>query len=77
MDQRTVSSVIAGRPVADAPGGRMVSTNPARLDEVVADVALGDAALLVTAAQRRATRSGRGRTCPRRCEAGRSRTSAA
>src|SRR5246127_5760719 len=51
MDQRTVSSVIAGRPVADAPGGRMVSTNPARLDEVVADVALGDAALLVTAAQ--------------------------
>ena len=51
MDQRTVSSVIAGRPVADAPGGRIVSTNPARLDEVVADVALGDAALLVTAAQ--------------------------
>src|SRR5579863_8773809 len=51
MDQRTVSSVIAGRPVADAPGGRMVSTNPARLDEVVADVALGDADLLVTAAR--------------------------
>ena len=51
MDQRTVSSVIAGRPAADAPGGRMVSTNPARLDEVVAEVALGDAALLVTAAQ--------------------------
>src|SRR5438477_5219899 len=51
MDQRTVSSVIAGRPVAGAPGGRILSTNPARLDEVVADVALGDAALLVTAAQ--------------------------
>jgi acyl-CoA reductase-like NAD-dependent aldehyde dehydrogenase len=51
MDQRTVCSVIAGRPVADAPGGRIVSTNPARLDEVVADVALGDAALLVTAAR--------------------------
>src|SRR5690349_4652106 len=51
MDQRTVSSVIAGRPVADAPGGRIRSTNPARLDEVVADVALGDAALLVTAAR--------------------------
>src|SRR5579862_2767232 len=48
---RTVSSVIAGRPVADAPGGRIRSTNPARLDEVVADVALGDAALLVTAAR--------------------------
>src|SRR6478736_6366082 len=51
MDQRTISSVIAGRPVAGAPGGRIRSTNPARLDEVVADVALGDAALLVTAAQ--------------------------
>src|SRR5206468_2639077 len=51
MDQRTVSSVIAGRPVAGAPGGRIRSTNPARLDEVVADVALGDAALLVTAAR--------------------------
>src|SRR6516164_10011600 len=51
MDQRTVSSVIVGRPVADAPGGRIQSTNPARLDEVVADVALGDAALLVTAAR--------------------------
>ena len=49
MDQRTVSSVIAGRPVAGAPGGRIRSTNPARLDDVVADVALGDAALLVTA----------------------------
>src|ERR1700756_1843048 len=51
MDQRTVSSVIAGRPVADAPGGWIQSTNPARLDEVVADVALGDAALLMTAAR--------------------------
>src|SRR4249919_212526 len=51
MDKRTVSSVIAGRPVAGAPGGRIRSTNPARLDEVVADVALGDAALLVTAAR--------------------------
>ena len=51
MDQRTVSSVIAGRPVAGSPGGRILSTNPARLDEVVAEVALGDAALLVTAAR--------------------------
>src|SRR5690348_18005868 len=51
MDQRTVSSVIASRPVAGAPGGRIRSTNPARLDDVVADVALGDAALLVTAAR--------------------------
>src|SRR2546430_11033546 len=51
MDQRTVSSVIAGQPAPGAPGGRIRSTNPARLDEVVADVALGDAALLVTAAR--------------------------
>src|SRR5258708_6493319 len=48
---RAVSSVIAGRPVADAPGGRIRSTNPARLAEVVAEVALGDAPLLVTAAR--------------------------
>ena len=34
MDQRSVSSVIAGRPVTGAPGGRLRSTNPARLDEV-------------------------------------------
>ena len=51
MDQLTVSSVIDARPVAGALGGRIRSTNPARLDEVVADVALGDAALLVTAAR--------------------------
>ena len=77
MDQRTVSSVIAW-PVAGARGGRIPSTNPARRDEVVADVALGDAALLVTAARAaRAARSGRGRTCPRPPVRGRrSRTSA-
>src|SRR5260221_7512161 len=51
MDHRTVSSVIDGRPVADAPGGRIRSTNPARLDEAVAEVALGDAPLLVAAAR--------------------------
>src|SRR3984885_11421919 len=64
MDQRTVSSVIAGRPVADAPGGRILSTNPARLDEVVADVALGDAALLVTAAQAARAAQGEGADVP-------------
>jgi aldehyde dehydrogenase (NAD+) len=51
MDYRTVSSVIDGRPTDGAPGGRIRSTNPARLDDVVAEVALGDAALLVTAAR--------------------------
>jgi alpha-ketoglutaric semialdehyde dehydrogenase len=51
MDYRTVCSVISGRPADGAPGGRIRSTNPARLDEVVAEVALGDAELLVTAAR--------------------------
>jgi alpha-ketoglutaric semialdehyde dehydrogenase len=45
---RTVSSVIDGSPV---PGGRTVaSRNPARLDEVVGDVAFADAATFVRAA---------------------------
>src|SRR5580704_2498807 len=48
---RSVSSVIAGRPVSGEPAGRIRSANPARLDDVVADVALGDAGLLVTAAR--------------------------
>jgi acyl-CoA reductase-like NAD-dependent aldehyde dehydrogenase len=39
----TVASVIAGSPVEDAPGGRVASTNPAQLDEIVAEVLLGDA----------------------------------
>jgi alpha-ketoglutaric semialdehyde dehydrogenase len=45
----TVSSVIAGQPVRDAPGGNLTSTNPARTDEVVAEVALGDAGTYVDA----------------------------
>jgi alpha-ketoglutaric semialdehyde dehydrogenase len=48
---QTVSAVIGGSPVEGAPAGRFSSTNPAHLDEVVADVALGDAPLLVTAAR--------------------------
>jgi alpha-ketoglutaric semialdehyde dehydrogenase len=48
---RTVSSIIAGRPATDAPGGREASTNPARVDEVVADVLLGDAATFVAACE--------------------------
>ena len=48
---QTVSAVIGGSPVQGAPAGRFSSTNPAHLDEVVADVALGDAPLLVTAAR--------------------------
>ena len=48
---QTVSAVIDGRPAPGAPAGQFSSTNPAQLDDVVADVALGDAALLVTAAR--------------------------
>jgi aldehyde dehydrogenase (NAD+) len=48
---QNVSAVIGGSPVEGAPAGRFSSTNPAHLDEVVADVALGDAPLLVTAAR--------------------------
>ena len=51
MAYRTVSSVIAGRPAGGAPGGLIRSVNPARLDDVVAEVSLGDAAQLVTAAR--------------------------
>ena len=51
MPTRTVTSVIGGRPAADAPACRVRSTNPAHLDEVVAEVALGDAAQFVAAAR--------------------------
>ncbi|MEA2254553.1 MAG: alpha-ketoglutaric semialdehyde dehydrogenase, partial [Solirubrobacteraceae bacterium] len=48
---RTVASIIGGRAATDAPGGRDSSTNPARTDEVVADVRLGDASTFVAACQ--------------------------
>src|SRR4051794_29941314 len=44
-----IASVIAGEARTDAPGGRMRSTNPARTEEVVAEVALADAATFVDA----------------------------
>jgi alpha-ketoglutaric semialdehyde dehydrogenase len=40
---RTIASIVDGRQRDDAPGGRLTSSNPARTDEVVADVLLGDA----------------------------------
>jgi alpha-ketoglutaric semialdehyde dehydrogenase len=46
---RTVSSLVAGRNLKEAPGGRMTSVNPARTDETVAEVLLGDAATYVEA----------------------------
>src|ERR1700733_15063724 len=48
---RTVSSVIDGQPAASAGyAGPFLSTNPARLDDVVAEVALAEPAAPVTAA---------------------------
>lgn len=41
---RMVASILGGRALEDAPGGIARSTNPARTDEVVAEVLLGDAA---------------------------------
>jgi aldehyde dehydrogenase (NAD+) len=46
---RTLTSVIAGAPVAGPPGGRIASTNPARTSEIVAAVALGDPATFAAA----------------------------
>ncbi len=45
----TVSSLVGGTPVPGAPGGMVTVPNPARLDEVVAEAALGDAEILVHA----------------------------
>src|SRR5215213_8626521 len=45
----TVASIVDGRSATDAPGGRLQSRNPARLDEVVADVLLGDAGTFLAA----------------------------
>src|SRR4051794_34028000 len=44
-----IASIIGGEARTDAPGGRIRSTNPSRLDEVVAEVALADAATFVDA----------------------------
>ena len=38
----TVSSIIGGRPQTEAPGGRLIATNPAHTDQVVAEALLGD-----------------------------------
>src|ERR1700754_2566129 len=47
----TIGSIIGGDARRAAPGGRLTSTNPARTEEVVAEVALGDAATFVDAAR--------------------------
>jgi alpha-ketoglutaric semialdehyde dehydrogenase len=45
----SIASVIGGEARTDAPGGRLKSTNPARTEEVVAEVALADAATFADA----------------------------
>ena len=47
---RSLTSVIGGAAVPAAPAGRITSTNPARTSDVVADVALADAATFAAAA---------------------------
>jgi len=48
---RTVTSLIGGSPASGAPGGTLSVVNPARTDELVAEVALGDAGTFVDAAR--------------------------
>src|SRR4051812_43269708 len=47
----TVASIVGGEPRRDAPGGRLTSSNPARLDDIVAEVLLGDASTFLDAAR--------------------------
>ena len=49
---RVVASLLDGRPAEGAPGGTYVSTNPARLADVVAEVHLGDGGTFLEAARR-------------------------
>jgi aldehyde dehydrogenase (NAD+) len=46
---RTITSVISGTPTSGAPGGSVEDRNPARLDDVVAQVELGDASTFLAA----------------------------
>jgi alpha-ketoglutaric semialdehyde dehydrogenase len=50
MMSARITSIVGGAPVTGAPGGRITSTNPARISEAVADVWLGDASVFVAAA---------------------------
>src|SRR3954453_21767786 len=44
-----IASIVAGRALTDAPGGRMDSTNPAQTSDIVATALLGDAGTFVDA----------------------------
>jgi acyl-CoA reductase-like NAD-dependent aldehyde dehydrogenase len=52
---RTVTSLLDGRPVDDAPGGTLTIPNPADLDDMVAEAKLGDAATFLEACRRAKT----------------------
>jgi acyl-CoA reductase-like NAD-dependent aldehyde dehydrogenase len=45
----TVSSIVAGKPLIESPGGRITIPNPAQLDEVVAEALLADSGAFVEA----------------------------
>jgi alpha-ketoglutaric semialdehyde dehydrogenase len=49
MMTHKLTSIVAGTPVEGTPGGLIASTNPARTDEIVAEVALGDAQTFLAA----------------------------
>src|SRR3954453_12316746 len=44
-----IASIVAGRPLTEAPGGHLDSTNPAQTDRIVATARLGDANTFVEA----------------------------
>src|SRR3954470_19370293 len=44
-----IASIVGGRALSDAPGGRLDSTNPAQTDQIVAAALLGDANTFVDA----------------------------
>src|SRR3954449_8894317 len=44
-----IASIVAGRPLTDAPGGRLESTNPADTGQIVATALLGDSGTYVEA----------------------------
>src|SRR3954471_11518097 len=48
---KTIASIVDGSQRSDAPGGRLTSTNPAQLDDTVAEILLADADTFVDAAR--------------------------
>jgi alpha-ketoglutaric semialdehyde dehydrogenase len=66
MAAATIASIVAGRDLTDSPGGVLASTNPANLDDVVADAFLGDASTFAgaCAAAREAQREWRSVPAP-------------